>query len=111
MKPELTLSELEREPIVYFGCTWTEIQRAVRRPALLVVPAVGLAFGLGQPLALIPAVLAWVLISAFMLRQIRTHRAGKPLYYEQHRRRAHHTRFIRAQIVFQAERTRLHNRP
>ena len=88
MKPETTLSELEREPIVYFGCTWTEIKQSLWRGAAGALPATLIGM-LWLPLPalplLIPGVVGWLLLAYLQLRHIRRHRAGKPLYYERHR--------------------------
>ncbi|MCB1810679.1 MAG: DUF3487 family protein [Candidatus Competibacteraceae bacterium] len=107
MKPELTLTELEREPIVYFGCTWSEIKGCIRRAALMVLPLM-LALMALAPGALvlwfIPGLLGWLGLSYLLTQHIRKYRAGKPLYFERHRRHARRPLFIRPQAIYSLER-------
>ncbi|MCB1713528.1 MAG: DUF3487 family protein [Candidatus Competibacteraceae bacterium] len=107
MKPELTLTELEREPIVYFGCTWSEIKGCIRRAALITLPLMLALMALAPGavvLWFIPGLLGWLGLSYRLTQYIRKYRAGKPLYYERHRRRAHTPVFIRPQPIYQTER-------
>lgn len=110
MKPDLALSELEREPIVHFGCTWTELKRCLGRAAALVWPtAVGLmVLALPSPALLGLALPSWLGVAYAFTRHIHKHRAGKPLYYERHRVavRAPGAPFIRPGLTYQAQRTR-----
>ncbi|TVR65501.1 MAG: DUF3487 family protein [Candidatus Competibacteraceae bacterium] len=109
MKPELALTQLEREPIVQFGCTWSEIQRCIWRGAALALPATLAAmFVLPAPpmLMLVPGVLGWLGLTYGLTRHIHRHRAGKPLYYERHRKavRAAGAPFVRPGAVYQQPR-------
>ena len=85
MKPGSILSEMEREPVIFFGCTWSEVTSALRQ---------GLAVGaLVAALAAIPAVIAIAMFTMMavtffatrrQLRKIAELRAGRPLFYERH---------------------------
>lgn len=110
MKPELTLGQLEREPIVHFGCTWTEIKTCVWSGASLALPlTVGAMVLVPLPLLLVvPGLLLWLGLAYGFTQRIHRQRAGKPLYYERHRRtvKATATPFVRADRVYQAQRNR-----
>ena len=112
MKPDLTLSELEREAIVYFGCTWSEIKTCIGRGAAVAIPVtIGLmALGSVPVLMLVPGLLLWVGAAYGFTQHIYQHRAGKPLFHERHRIRvkAAGAPFIRAGSLYQVER---HPRP
>ncbi len=92
--PTALLTELEREPIAYFGCTFTEIMRQMMRSAgFAVAIATVLAAGVGTLGFRFPTMFS-VFVAAFMifalgitrfsLRKIAKHRIGKPLFYERH---------------------------
>ena len=108
MKPDLTLGELEREAIVYFGCTWSEIKTCIWRGAGVAIPAtIGLmALGPAPVLMLVPGLLLWVGTAYGFTQYIHRHRAGKPLFYEMHRTRvkAVGAPFIRPGQIYQVER-------
>jgi len=110
VKPTLSLSELEREPIVYFGCTWSEIKGCIRRAAAIVVPLTLLMMvwvpGM-QVLALVPGMLGWVSLTYLHTQKIRTLRVGKPLYYEIHQQRVRRTAapYIRADQIYGTQRS------
>ncbi|MBS9781382.1 MAG: hypothetical protein KGV56_02700 [Gammaproteobacteria bacterium] len=113
--PTALLTELEREPIVYFGCTWTEIIRQLMRSA-------GIAFALALVLAWGVSLLGFrfptiftvfsasfliftLLFTRFSLRHIAKHRIGKPLFYEKHIGIYRSSQFIQPQhITYQRER-------
>jgi hypothetical protein len=108
MKPDHTLSQLEREPIVYFGCTWSEIKTCLWRGGALAALAT-LACMLFLPLPvfwLVPGLLLWWGLAYGFTQRIHAQRVGKPLYYERHRRavRARSAPFIPAGRIYQAER-------
>lgn len=108
MKPDLTLSELEREPIVYFGCTWSEIKTCIWRGAAVALPVTLGLMMLGPlpVLMLVPGLLLWVGAAYGFTQYIHRHRAGKPLFYEMHRTRvkAVGAPFIRPGQIYQVER-------
>lgn len=108
MKPSLPLHALEREPIVYFGCTWSEIvTSAWRGAAIALLVTAALVVLTRSPGGLAVGLLVWVGSSyAFMYRQQST-RAGKPLHYEVHVRAVKRpgAPFIRAGLIYQSQRT------
>lgn len=109
MKPELTLTQLEREPLVHFGCTWSEIKTCVWRGGAMALPITAglMALAPVPPLLLLaPGLLLWLGLAYGCTQHIHRHRAGKPLYYERHRRQAGAARapFIRAGGVYQTQR-------
>lgn len=109
MKPQHSLNELEREPIVYFGCTWSEIKRCIRRAAAIMAPltlVMMVAIPGMRVLALVPGLLGWVGLAYLYTQQIRALRVGKPLYYEthQHQVRRPGAAYIRADQVYGTER-------
>ena len=104
MKPDLALVNLNRrEPIVYFGCTWTEIKASIWRAASVVLPVtVVLMAVLPAPIfMLIPGMLGWVALSRLFMGHINRNRAGKPLFYERHKKLSKHSTFIRAGRMYQ----------
>lgn len=109
MKPELALSDLEREPIVHFGCTWTELKRCLYRSAALAGPAtLGAMVLLPSPAWVAPGLVGWLGLAYALTRHIHKHRAGKPLYYERHRKavKALGAPFVKAGLIYQSQRTR-----
>lgn len=115
MKPDLTLSELEREAMVYFGCTWSEIKTCIWRGAAVALPVtLGLmALGPMPVLMLVPGLLLWMGAAYGCTQHIHRHRAGKPLFHERHRTRvkAVGAPFIRAGGLYQVERHHHPRRP
>ena len=108
MKPDHTLSQLEREPIVYFGCTWSEIKTCLWRGGALAAITTALLMML-TPLPvlwLVPGLLLWWGLAYGFTQRIHAQRVGKPLYYERHRRavRAPGAPFLRPGLIYQAER-------
>lgn len=104
MKPTLALTHLNRrEPIVYFGCTWTEIKTGVWRGAAVALPVTAaLMAALSPPvLMIVPGLCLWLVVIRMFLNHINRHRAGKPLFYERHRKEARQAAFIRADTVHQ----------
>lgn len=109
MKPDLTLSDLEREPIVHFGCTWTELKLCLGRSAALTVPAtVGAMALLPSPAWVAPGLVGWLGLAYALTRHIHKHRAGKPLYYERHRKavKAPGAPFVKPGQIYQSQRAR-----
>ncbi len=114
-KPAQLLTELEREPVVYAGCTWTEISRQLYHSTLIGF-FIALALGVGLwVLGLIFPVIFVIssftmFIWAFIftrsgLKKIAKNRIGKPLFYEKHINIYKSNRFVQPQrIVFQRER-------
>ncbi len=107
MKPTLALTHLNRrEPIVYFGCTWTEIKACIWRGAAIALPiTLGLIAVSSLPvLMVVPGLFVWLVATRMFLNHINHNRAGKPLYYERHKKAARHPAFIRAGTVHQCSR-------
>lgn len=107
MKPELALVNLNRrEPIVYFGCTWTEIKACIWRGAAIALPitVVLMVVSPVPVLMLIPGVLSWLGLTRVFLSHIHRNRAGKPLFYERHKKWSRHPAFIRAGKLYQVAR-------
>jgi len=108
MKPSLPLHALEREPIVYFGCTWSEIVTSAWRGAagaLLVTAA--LVVLTRSPAGIAVGLLVWVGLSYALMYRLHATRAGKPLHYEVHARAVKRlgAPFIRAGLIYQSQRT------
>ncbi len=90
MKPNQTLHQLDQEPLVYFGCTWTEIKAALYQSgAAAVLALIGLVLLLRSPAVVGLALVGWLAGAYGLLRRIHRFRAGKPLYFERHRKIAH----------------------
>lgn len=114
-KPSQLLTELEREPIVYFGCTWTEISRALYRSTIIslltaialaaVIWSLGLLFQIVFAISAATMFIMILLLTRGSLRGIAKHRVGKPLFYEKHIGTYRSNRFIQPQhIQYQRER-------
>lgn len=114
-KPASTLTELESEPVTYFGCTWSEIMRAIRESliigagfALLLITVISIT--ISSKFALLFAVFMFVitlttlLLTRFKLASIANLRAGKPLFYERHSLTARSAHFHQPQKRYQRER-------
>ena len=87
MAPGQTLNQLDREPLVYFGCTWTEIKTALHQSgAAALLALIGLVMLLRSPGVLGLVLVGWLALAYFLLRRIHRFRAGKPLYFERHRK-------------------------
>lgn len=107
MKPELTLTQLDRrEPIVHFGCTWTEIKICLYRGAAVALPLAGalMAVSPAPVLMVVPGLVGWLALAYLFTRHIHRHRAGKPLHYERHRKTARRPPFVRAGTIHQFQR-------
>ncbi len=112
MKPALTLRELERsEPIVHFGCTWTEIQTCIWRAAAIALPLTVTAMAITSipVLCILPGLGLWVGLAYGLTRWIHAQRAGKPLFYERHRKavRGWRSPFIQHGRIYQCPRRNL----
>ena len=109
MKPTLALTHLNRrEPIVYFGCTWTEIKTGVWRGAAVALPVTAaLMAALSPPvLMIVPGLCLWLVVTRMFLNHINRHRAGKPLFYERHRKgRARPRSFARTPCINSGDRS------
>lgn len=87
MKPEQTLHQLDREPLVSFGCTWSEIKVALYQSgAVAWLTLVGLVLWLRSPGVLGLVLVGWLALAYVLLQRIHRFRAGKPLYFERHRK-------------------------
>ena len=93
MKPGAILSELEREPVIFWGCTRSEIFSALRRGLLVAVVTASLltvtaaAFLRGStlvPIWMLSMMGITYLLTRGRLRRIASLRAGRPLFYELH---------------------------
>ena len=86
--PEIVLTDLEREPIVYFGCTWSEITNAIARGFMIALPVTILLALFPLPftrmIAIIPFFGIWLWFTNLTMKRLRTLRSGKPLFYERH---------------------------
>lgn len=112
MKPDRALVNLNRrEPIVYFGCTWAEIKASIWRGGAMAMPmTVVLMVASPIPvLMLIPGILGWLALTRFFLGHINRNRAGKPLYFERHKKLSRHPSFIRAGRIYQFARNAPHS--
>lgn len=114
-KPQQLLTELEREPIVYLGCTWTEIISQLYKSAgvsLLIAICLSATFGfLGFQFPTIFAVfmmaflILTLVITRAVLKRIAKNRIGKPLFYEKHINTYRSKQFIQPKYIkFQRER-------
>ena len=88
MNPDDILNLLEREPIVYFGCTWSEIMSAAVSSFIkaflgtLVLLILPLPFN--KILLILVLVLVWLFLTSRSMSNLRKLRDGKPLHYEKH---------------------------
>lgn len=114
-KPQQLLTELEREPVIYFGCTWSEIVGQLRKAgfvglvAAIVISAVlvslSLPFQLVFPIAMVMFIATTLVLTRYFLKAISSLRAGKPLFYERHVATSKTGRFIQPKhINYQRER-------
>lgn len=113
MKPSAILSELEREPVVYFGCTWTEIGNSLRKGIVVgliaailagIVASIFMSISLSLVLSMVAMLATTTLYTRTRLRRIAGLRAGKPLFYERHVQTSKSARFIRPARRYQRER-------
>ena len=110
--PDTVLSAIEREPIVYWGCTWSEIVKATTRGVTISLPCTLLIILIPLPVSKIIVVLPFIGIWAFVtrgtLRKISKLRTGKPLFYEKHVTmvRRPNNKFINPTDLKQCERNR-----
>lgn len=117
MKPSMILSQLEREPIVYFGCTWSEIMSAARAGLMMglllaITLGIMLSVVVDGPIPIVLAMLVLAISSAFItmikLKKINSLRAGKPLFYERHATTAKSSsKFYQPMNLYQRERNRV----
>ena len=93
MKPGSILSEMEREPVIFFGCTWSEVTSALRQGLAVGALVAALAAISAATLFRIPAMIAIAMFTMMAvtflatrrhLRKIAELRAGRPLFYERH---------------------------
>lgn len=93
MKPGSILSEMEREPVIFFGCTWSEVTSALRQglavgALVAALAAIGAATLLRIPAVIAIAMFTMMAVTFFatrrQLRKIAELRAGRPLFYERH---------------------------
>ena len=113
MKPAAILSELEREPIIFWGCTKTEIFRALRK-GLLIGAVTATVVTVAGAILLRPSTLValWMLSmmgTAYVyvrrrLYRIASLRAGRPLFYELHAMIYQSSRFVQPATRYQRER-------
>lgn len=115
-KPEHTLSELEQEPIVFLGCTASEIANAQRKAlstsigvSMIVSFLVYLLTNTKIPIIVIGTLLLLALsysaVIYFTLKDIAGAKAGKPLFYDQHIRKYRNPKiFIQPQQLYQRHR-------
>lgn len=114
-KPQQLLTELEREPVIYFGCTWSEIVGQLRKSAFIAfLTAIVLSAGLAAlslpfqavfPICTVVFIIITLLLTKIFLQGIAKLRSGKPLFYEKHATTGKTGRFIQPQYIsYQRER-------
>lgn len=115
MKPGAILSELEREPVIFWGCTRSEIFSALRRGLLVgvlaatLLTAIAATFLRGStliPLWMVSMLGVTYLLTRARLRRIASLRAGRPLFYELHALIYRQPQFIQPAARYQRERNR-----
>ena len=105
-RPDITLTQLEEEPLNgFFGCTQSELVATLRRSifvwvgaSVLLVPFIFWAFAAiaGIPIAIVYFV--------FTIRKVSALREGKPLYFHRHVEIFRSRRFIQPAPRYQIER-------
>lgn len=115
MKPGAILSELEREPVVFWGCTRSEIFSALRRGMVIgalaasLLTAIAAAFLRGStlvPIWMLSMMGITYLLTRSRLYRIASLRAGRPLFYELHALIYKRSQFIQPAARYQRERNR-----
>ena len=115
MKPGAILSELEREPVVFWGCTRSEIFSALRRgmvigalaaSLLTVIAATFLRGSTLVPIWMLSMMGITYLLTRSRLYRIASLRAGRPLFYELHALIYKRPQFIQPAARYQRERNR-----
>lgn len=102
MKPEQTLHQLDREPLVAFGCTWSEIKAALYQSgAVAWLTLVGLVLWLRSPGVVGLVLVGWLALAFVLLQRIHRFRAGKPLHFERHRKIARGPAVIKPGRLYQ----------
>lgn len=115
MKPGAILSELEREPVIFWGCTRSEIFSALRRGMMIgvvtaslltVTAAAFLRSSTLVPIWMLSMMGTTYLLTRGRLRRIASLRAGRPLFYELHALIYKRPQFIQPAARYQRERNR-----
>ena len=115
MKPGAILSELEREPVIFWGCTRSEIFSALRRGMMIgvvtaslltVTAAAFLRSSTLVPIWMLSMMGTTYLLTRGRLRRIASLRAGRPLFYELHALIYRRPPFIQPAARYQRERNR-----
>ena len=115
MKPGAILSELEREPVIFWGCTRSEIFSALRRGMMIgvltaslltVTAAAFLRSSTLVPIWMLSMMGTTYLLTRSRLRRIASLRAGRPLFYELHALIYKRPQFIQPAARYQRERNR-----
>lgn len=115
MKPGAILSELEREPVIFWGCTRSEIFSALRRGMMIgvvtaslltVIAATFLRFSTLIPIWMLSMMGTTYILTRSRLRRIASLRAGRPLFYELHALIYKRPQFIQPAVRYQRERNR-----
>ena len=115
MKPGAILSELEREPVIFWGCTRSEIFSALRRGMMIgvltaslltVTAAAFLRSSTLVPIWMLSMMGTTYLLTRGRLRRIASLRAGRPLFYELHALIYKRPQFIQPAVRYQRERNR-----
>ena len=113
MKPGAILSELEREPVIFWGCTRSEIFSALRRGMMIgvvtaslltVTAAAFLRSSTLVPIWMLSMMGTTYLLTRGRLRRIASLRAGRPLFYELHALIYKKPQFIQPATRYQRER-------
>lgn len=103
--PNTTLNQLERDPVVHFGCTYSEIQRSgVMSFIKGFIPVFIAGCFINVSLSILAGFILWLVLCSVTMKKIARTRADKPLFYDIHLLRKKAGRFIKPNIVYQTER-------
>lgn len=102
--PNLPLNQLEREPIVHFGCTYSEIIRCgVSGIFKGFFPGL-LASFIHISLGILLGFILWLVMTSLIMKKLARTRADKPIFYENHLVTKKRGGFIKPGISYQRER-------
>ena len=82
--PKQILGQLERDPIVFWGCSNAEIMRAARQSFMAALVVLGLGLLIHWVFALVTGFMVWIGYSYYLMMALSGKRADKPLFYEVH---------------------------
>lgn len=87
--PKQILGHLERDPIVFWGCSNAEIMRSTRQSFLAAIVVLGLGLFIHWVVAVVAAFMVWIGYSYYLMMALSGKRADKPLFYEVHLAKKH----------------------